>query len=156
LTIRASYVLDVKRPLELLRTLLAALADEETVLVLDGHLNRVDFGRLHGVTVTTYPGAGDYRKAEIILTADNVDALVRSVLPRVGVVHETLITKAGETLFYAYDYFDPGWYELGKVGSYNNGAMVTLDDGEGMLDELIERGIIRRYVPKQSAGQAGQ
>jgi hypothetical protein len=153
---RATYVLDVKRSLELLQTLVAAFADEGTTLVLNGHLDHVDFERLHGVTVTTYPGAGDYRKAEITLTADNVDALVRSVLPRVGVVHETLITKAGETLFYAYDYFDPGWPELGKVGPYNKGAIVTLTDGEGTLDDLIERGIIRRYVPKQSAGQAGQ
>ena len=152
---QAAYVLDVKRPLELLQTLVAAFADEETVLVLDSKLDRIDFGRLHGVTITTIttnPFAGDYRKAEIPLTADNVDALVRSILPRVGVVHETLITRAGETLFYAYDHFDPGWYELGKVGPYNKGAMVTLDGDERLLTELVERNIIRRYVARQLAG----
>jgi hypothetical protein len=153
--VQTTYVLDVKQPLELLQTLVAAFADEETVLVLDSKLDRIDFGRLHGVTITTItanPIAGDYRKAAIPLKADNVDALVRSVLPRVGVVHETLITKAGEMLFYAYDYFDPGYLELGKIGPYNKGAMVTLTDGEGLLDDLVERGIIRRYVPEQPAG----
>jgi hypothetical protein len=100
-----SYVVDVKRPIELLQMLIQELG---------GDLSRLDIQCLEGeVKLRAWMQCGDSRAVNIVLSEMNKTALIKSLLPRLGVrkrVYGITLKKAGQMLFHAYDNFCP-WPE---------------------------------------------
>ncbi|HET6314138.1 MAG TPA: hypothetical protein VFH60_09900, partial [Chloroflexia bacterium] len=144
------YILDVRLPVQLLQELVRLFQGDSTVLALGGGLSQLDVHLLENVTLDTEPGRPRYGVAEIPLTEKNVSALVSSILPRVGVasrIHEVTIARGEgvdpKLLFYAVDNFSH-WKCI--VGRYNKGAGLTARVDTKLLESLVERQIIRKYL----------
>lgn len=71
------------------------------------------------------------------LDDDTVDEITRCILPRIGLrrrVHHVLLEKAGTLVFASYDWFHEGM------------AWVTKDIRTGVLDDLVEQGVLKSYI----------
>lgn len=142
------YILDVKMPVQLLQTLVQVFESDYSVLTLIGGLSQLDTHLLENVTFRDWPASGGDRSADIPLTQKNVQVIVESILPRVGIrtnVYEVAISNSHEAklLFSAIDNFYP---VLGIEGTYNKGALVASRIDVQLLDDLVEKQIIRKYL----------
>ena len=144
------YVLDVRLPVQLLQSLVQVFKGDTTILTLVGGLDYLDAHLLENVTYRDWDHSGGDRAAEIPLTRKNVHILVESILPHVGVrrnVYEVTIEDVDsdrrKILFKAYDNFDR-W--PGIEGTYNKGAVVTSRIDVQVLDDLVAKQVIRKYL----------
>jgi hypothetical protein len=145
-----SYVVDVKRPIELLQMLIQELGDDETTLELEGDLSRLDVQCLEGeVKLRAWTQCGDSMAVNIVLSEMNKTALIKSLLPRLGLrkrVYGITLKKAGQMLFHAYDNFCP-WPDLSNRHSYQKVAQISSQVSKELLDKLVETNVIREYRP---------
>lgn len=146
----AMYVLDVKKPIELLQMLIKELGDDEIIVEFEGDLSQLDVQCLEGdVKLLTLAQRGDSRAVNIVLSEMNKAVLVKSLLPRLGVrkrVYEIRLKKAGKLLFYAYDNFCP-WPDLSNRRSYQKVAQISSQVSKDLLAKLVEANVIREYRP---------
>jgi hypothetical protein len=144
--VMTSYVLDIKRPIELMQALIEEYGDSDTFLRLVGDVTQLSSNSLDDVRVFSWPGSGDSFIAEIPLTDSNRAALVKSILPRVGIrrrVYGVIIVRGDRELFASCDNFY--YWPMDKHHVYNKGAIISTEVSTSFLDELVERGVIRGY-----------
>src|SRR6266849_5227166 len=96
------YILDVIMPVQLLQALLPVFQSDSSTLSVEGDFSQLDAQLLDNVTITDWPSSGHNRFAQIPLTQHNVEALIESILPRIGIhtrVYHVKVKRAGKLLF---------------------------------------------------------